>query len=169
MLIFEKPAGFPNFWVVVPGQRPWCTATRGGTSSTALQYYSSCSILRAENKVKLARRLRTFLTPPLSLMTTTSSGELSRPCQHRRKLRANLFIATLSFASARRPHSVLAGGLSHMPLALFKLFFFKPGFFFMCIIPISVNDFVRYQYERVTHLFQNLPIWIHDRVSWPHN
>jgi hypothetical protein len=123
MLIFEKPAGFPNFWVVVPGQRPWCTATRGGTSSTALQYYSSCSILRAENKVKLARRLRTFLTPPLSLMTTTSSGELSRPCQHRRKLRANLFIATLSFASARRPHSVLAGGLSHMPLALFKLFF----------------------------------------------
>jgi hypothetical protein len=70
MLIFEKPAGFPNFWVVVPGQRTWCTATRGGTSSTALQYYSSCSILRAENKVKLARRLRTFLTPPLSLMTT---------------------------------------------------------------------------------------------------
>jgi hypothetical protein len=58
-------------------------------------------------KNKLAERLqltsRTFLTPPLSLMTTTSSGEFSRPCQQRRKLRPmrpNPLIATLSFASA---------------------------------------------------------------------
>jgi hypothetical protein len=46
---------------------------------------------------------RTFLTPPLSLMTTTSSGEFSRPCQQRRKLRPmrpNPLIATLSFATA---------------------------------------------------------------------
>jgi hypothetical protein len=48
----------------------------------------------------------TFLTPPLSFRTTTSSGESLRPCQQRRKflpILPNPLIATLSFASVLRP------------------------------------------------------------------
>uniref|UniRef100_A0A7C8ZUN5 Uncharacterized protein n=1 Tax=Opuntia streptacantha TaxID=393608 RepID=A0A7C8ZUN5_OPUST len=43
-----------------------------------------------------------FLTPPLSLTTTTSSGEFWRPCQHLRKflpIRPNPLIATFSLAT----------------------------------------------------------------------
>lgn len=44
----------------------------------------------------------TFLTPPLSLSTTTSRGESLRPCQHLRKFLPILpkpLIATFSFAT----------------------------------------------------------------------
>lgn len=44
----------------------------------------------------------TFLTPPLSLSTTTSRGESLRPCQHLRKflpILPNPLMATFSFAT----------------------------------------------------------------------
>lgn len=53
------------------------------------------------NLVSLFRRL-TFLTPPLSFTTITSSGESLRPCQHRRKflpMRPKPFMATFNLAT----------------------------------------------------------------------